>query len=132
MPNPRPDLQGFADPSTPGWQQAALARVLQRQKKTKRHTERRSGVLATFDEPFRVLLDEAAKRRGISMQGYARRAIGAFIAKDLGMRLPEVLKYCASPTAYRLGAGYGRQVKTEDDGRGAGPWFIEELKELGD
>jgi hypothetical protein len=130
MPNPRPDLQGFADPSTPGWQDAALARVLQRQKRTKRHTERKSGVLATFDDPFRVLLDEACRRRNISMQGYARRAIGAFIAKDLGLRLGDVLKYTARPTDYRAEAGAGRPARTEDDGRGKGAWFIDTLKEL--
>lgn len=132
MPNPRPDLQGFADPSIPGWQAKALERVQARQKKTKRHTERRSGVLATFDEPFRVLLDEACRRRGLSMQGYARRAIGAFIANDLGLRLPEVLQHSARPTAYRIDGGFGRKERTEDDGRGFGAWVIEELKELGD
>jgi len=130
MGNPRPDLQGFADVSTPGWQDAALARVLRRQKKTKRHTERKSGVLATFDDPFRVLLDEACERRNISMAGYARRAIGAFVAHDLGLPLSAVLKHMARPTDYRQDAGAGRPTRTEDDGRGKGAWFIEELKEL--
>jgi hypothetical protein len=132
MPNPRPDLQGFADPSTPGWQQAALARVLQRQKRTKRHTERKSGVLATFDDPFRVLLDEACRRRNISMQGYARRAIAAFVARDLGLTSLEVFRYMARPTAYRAEAGAGRPARTEDDGRGNGPWYIQELMEYED
>lgn len=130
MANPRPDLQGFADPSTPGWQQGALDRVIGRQKKTKRHTERKSGVLATFDDPFRVMLDEACKRRNVSMSGYARRAIGAFIAYDLGLPLGEVLKHAARPTPYRQEGGAGWPTRTEDDGRGNGPWFIDTLKEI--
>jgi len=130
MANPRGNLAGFTDPSTPGWQQRALERVQARQKRSKRHTERVSGVLATFDDPFRVLLDEACMRRGISMQGYARRAIAAFVAHDLDIPLSEVLKHMAVPTEYRAAAGFGRSRKTGDDGRGFGAWFIDKLREM--
>ena len=56
MPNPRPDLQGFADPSVPGWQQRALGRVMERQAKSNRKNQRTNGLYLFFDDPLRVLL----------------------------------------------------------------------------
>lgn len=130
MANPRGNLAGFTDPSVPGWQRIALERVKARQKKTKRHTERSSGTLVTYDDPLRPLLDEACRRRNMSMQGYARRALGAFIARDLGLPLSEVLSNMPTPTPYRAGGGSGRKDRTHDDGRGMGPWLITGLEEV--
>lgn len=127
--NPRGNLAGFTDPSTPGWQARALERVKQRQKKTKRHTERTSGTLATYDDGLRPLLDEACKRRGTSMQGYLRRALCAFIAYDLGLPLSEVTKFTSPPTRYNASAGNGRRIRVDDDGTGHGSWQIEKLGE---
>jgi hypothetical protein len=123
MANPRGNLAGWSDPSKPGWQSRVMKSVVKNQKGTKRHTERISGVLATFDDPFRVLLEEVCRRRNISRQGYARRAIAAFIAHDLGMELADVLKHCAIPIPYDTRVNR-KPVRTEDDGTGMGPWRI--------
>jgi hypothetical protein len=103
-----------------------------RQKKSKRALERASGVLAVFDLEMRPLLDEACYRRGISMAGYARRAIAAMIAHDLGLPLSEVTKHMPYPTEYRAFGGTGRNIKTEDSGKGYGPWTIEGVSDGGE
>lgn len=124
--NRKSRLQGFADPpSAPNWREAALGRVLFRQKKSKRKTERDGGVLAVYDLEFRPLIDEACYRRGISMAGYARRALAAMIAYDLDLPLEEVTKHMPYPTEYRAFGGTGRHMKTADDGQGYGDWNIE-------
>ena len=128
MANPRGNLAGWSDPSTPGWQDREMGKVVENQKKTKRNKERISGVLATYDEPFRLLLEQACEKRGISRQGYARRAIAAFIAKDLGLGLAEVLRYCAVPVPYNRPVDK-RFARTEDDGKGMGPWKIVEVED---
>ena len=129
MANPRGNLAGWSDPSKPGWQKRVLEKVRENQKGTKRHTERTSGTLATYDEPFRLLLEEACKRRNISRQGYARRAIAAFIAYDLGINIADVLKHCARPVPLDTRINY-RPVRTEDTGEGFGAWGIVEAEEL--
>lgn len=127
MANKTPRLQGWADrPSEPGWEKRALQMVQERQKKTHRWTERKDGVLATFDTEMKVLLTEAARRRGISMAGYSRRAIAAFISYDLGIPFEDITKFCALPTEFRV-VGTGRSVKLNDDGQGYGKWQIRKL-----
>jgi hypothetical protein len=127
--NPRGNLAGFTDPSSPGWQVRALERVKQRQKKTHRNSERTSGTLATYDDGLRALLDEACRRRGISRQGYLRRALCAFLAYDLGLPYASVGRYVSTPTTYSAAAAGGRRVRVDDDGTGYGPWKIEQLGE---
>ena len=124
MANPKPDLQGWADrPSEPGWQERAIARVKARQHKNRRANERKNGIWTFFDDPFRVLLDEACVRRNISLTGYARRAMAAMIAHDLGMELEDVTKHGSQPAPY-AGTGGGRLTRTSDNGKGQGPWRI--------
>lgn len=123
MANPRPDLQGFADPSIPGWRERALARVAERQRKSGRSADRKNGMYLFFDDGLRVLLDEACKRRNISLTGYGRRAMIAFIAHDLDMEIEEVARHAAVPAGYGEGGG-GRLVRTHDDGTGRGLWRI--------
>lgn len=121
----RERLQGWAAPapSEPGWQERAIAAVKRRQHKTKRHNERKNGLYLFFDDPLRVLLDEACYRRNISLTGYARRAMVAFIAHDLGMPIEEVARHSAVPAEYGATGG-GRLKRTEDNGRGKGFWKI--------
>lgn len=123
-------LQGFADPSVPGWEKRALEAVKARQKKSKRWTERRDGVLCTFDMGAKVLLSEAARRRGISMAGYARRALAAMIAYDLDIPIGQVTQYMSVPVEYKATLSNGRPVRLNDDGRGYGPWVITGLEEV--
>ena len=129
MANKTPRLQGWADPpSAPGWEKRALEAVKARQKKTKRWTERKDGVNVTFDVPLKKYLYEASRRRGISMAGYARRALCAFLAHDLGLPMEELTQHCAQPTEFRPEAGIGRWSKSNDDGKGYGKWQISKLK----
>lgn len=123
-------LQGFTAPadSEPGWRERAIAAVRARQRSSKRSTERNNGLYLFFDDEMRVLLEEAAFRRGISLTGYARRAMAAFIAYDLDLPLPEVLQHHAKPAPYGHGGG-GRLVRTQDDGAGMGPWDITGLED---
>lgn len=125
--NPHGNLAGFTDPSDPKWRENALLRVKTRQKRTKRHQERKSGTLATYDDGLRPLLDEACRRRKMSMQGYLRRALCAFIAYDLGLPLAAVTKFTSVPTSYAATGGGGRRVRVDDDGTGYGPWEIDKL-----
>jgi hypothetical protein len=128
--NPRGNLAGWSDPEEEGWQQRALDRVAERRKRSKRNTERKNGLGVYYDDPFRPMLDEACRRRGISMAGYARRAVAAFVAHDLGLPLSEVVRHMALPTTYRAEGGHGRVERTNDTGRGMGAWKIEGLREL--
>jgi hypothetical protein len=75
-----------------------------------------------------VLLDEACFRRNISLTGYMRRAMVAFIAYDLDMPLEEVAQHGAQPAPYG-GNGGGRLKRTQDNGRGMGPWDITGLED---
>lgn len=128
--NPKPDLQGFADPTTnPNWRQDAIARVKARQQKTRRANERKNGLYLFFDDGLRVLLDEACRRRDISLTGYARRAMIAFIAHDLGLEYEEVARHAAEPVGYGKSGG-GRPERTHDHGKGMGAWKITGLREM--
>lgn len=130
MANPKPDLQGWAArPSVPGWQERAIERVRARQKETRRAYERKNGLYLFFDDPLRVLLDEACMRRNISLTGYCRRALVAFLAHDLGMPIGEVAKHAAVPAAYGATGG-GRLTRTQDNAKGQGPWQITGLEEV--
>jgi hypothetical protein len=130
MANPNPDLQGWADrDEDPEWMENALARVRHRQKKVSRITTvRKNGTYIFYDDPFRVLLDEAAKRRGMGMTAYVRRAAAAFIAHDLGVPFTEVVRHSAKPQS--VAERRVSSVRTHDDGLGMGPWLIEGLKDL--
>lgn len=131
MANRNPErLQGFAAPapSEPGWEERAIAAVRARQVKTGRSSERKNGIWTFFDDPLRVMLDEACFRRNISLTGYVRRALMAFIAYDLDLPLQEVTQHGAQPRPYG-GPGVGKIKRTQDDGLGMGPWDIIGLEE---
>lgn len=128
MANRKSRLQGFTDPSVPGWETRALEAVKGRQKNSHRNNERQDGMILTFDIECKVLVDEAASRRGISMAGYGRRALAAFLAYDLGLPLEEVLQYMSKPTPYRQYGAHGRPlVRINDDGNDYGKWVIKGL-----
>lgn len=130
--NPYGNLAGISDPSIPGWQERAFERVKARQKGSKRRTERQDSLRTVWDRPFRALLDEAARRRGMSMAGYCRRAIAAFVAHDLGIAPDEAGQYMPIPTPYRTHHGMGNIVKTRDNLSGYGRWVITGLEEAPD
>lgn len=125
----RTRLQGFADVSTPGWQERAIQRVRERQRKGRSTKGRKNGMYLFFDDEMRVLLDEACLRRDISLTGYGRRAMIAFIAHDLGMDIADVAKHAAVPADYGSGGG-NNGTRTHDDGRGKGLWRILKLGDV--
>jgi hypothetical protein len=127
MANPHGNLAGFTDPEDPNWRENALARVRARQReREQRNGGRKNGMYLFFDDPFRVLLDEACARRDISLTGYGRRATAAFIAHDLGLPLSAVTRHAAAPAPYMRTPG-GLMRRTSDDGTGFGLWVIGEL-----
>lgn len=126
MPNPYGNLAGFTDREEEGWQQRALERVQARQKRSSRSTDRKNGMYLFFDDPYRVLLDEACARRNISLTGYGRRATAAFIAHDLGIPISDVLYHAARVKGYGEGGG-GVPERSHDDGSGHGLWIISTL-----
>ena len=131
MVNYQPDLQGWADrDEDPEWMENAIARVRARQKKTRVSTQRNNPTCISYDDPFRVLLNEAADRRDISLSAYIRRATAAFIAHDLGMPFTEVVRHTAKPKARNPEQMSFPDGRTFDDGCGMGPWLIEGLREL--
>jgi hypothetical protein len=129
MPNPRGNLAGWSDPSDPNWRENALRRVRERQ--TKKHPNvraRRRGVLQLFFDPeYMLYLDEAARRRGMSVGSYGRRAVATWVARDLGIPVTEILQHCAEVSPYGSKAPGGPRppgVKTQDDGEGYGDWSM--------
>lgn len=125
MPNPRPTLYGYADPAKPGWEERVLERV-EKSLQSKGHVaqKRRKWSLQIFaDTEYGLLLREAAKRRGMTMASYVRRAVAARVARDLGLPMREVTRWCAAVTPWDGEARPGQpRVKTSDDGTGWGEW----------
>jgi hypothetical protein len=132
MVNHQPDLQGWADrDEDPQWMENAIERVRARGRTNKQDRRRTNGTYVFYDDPFRVFLDEAAKRRGMAMSAYIRRATAAFLAHDLGVPFTEIVKHTAKPqTDGGKSNNVGARIRTHDDGRGMGPWLIEGLREL--
>jgi hypothetical protein len=131
MVNYNPDLQGWADrEEDPNWMENALARVRERQRGNKQQRHRRNGSYLFYDDEFRAYIDEAAERRGMSLSGYMRRCIAAFLSHDLGVPFSEIVQHTAKPNASMKGTVPGMQKRTQDDGRGFGPWIIKDLREL--
>lgn len=115
--------------SKEGWQERALGRVRSRQKTNYRNTSRKNGLYIFIDDEFKVLLDEAAHRRDISLNGYVRRATAAMIAHDLGVPFEGVCQHMAPPVTYQRKVGPGwNKVMRGDDGKGFGRWLIDKLK----
>lgn len=92
----------------------------------------------TCDPPFLAALRAAAGLRGISVAGYVRRAIGSFVAADLGVPAAEVLRHV--PQAAPRGKWVRRPIRdpraggrsagrTADDGVGFGPWVASGVAE---
>lgn len=129
MANPHGNLAGFSDPEEPGWQQRALERVKARQAKRRNSDARKNSITLFIDDGFRVLLDEACRRRNISLSGYCRRAVGAFIAHDLKLKLADVLHFTAVPAGYGEHSGPRPNERSHDDGKGRGAWHIEGITE---
>jgi hypothetical protein len=120
----------------PDWQTTVTRGVVKAERK------RRRPVLAfNVDLELRVLLGAAAQCRGLSASAYARRAICAFIAHDLGLDYAMVTRFCPSVQdpenlAAKQAMGAAARTKsggtinrgavehTSDDGLGYGCWEV--------
>lgn len=123
MANPNGNLAGFTDKEDPDWVQNALDRVRHRETTKVRRHRRTRGTFIYYDDPLRIFFDEAARRRGITLAGYARRALVAMIAFDLGMPPEELSKNMAQPQPYG-GETPMKKGSTHDDYQGHGRWKI--------
>lgn len=101
---------------------------------------RRPAMTFNVDIGLRLMLGAAAEQRGMSSSAYARRALCAFIASDLGLPFSAVTKFCpsvedpenlsaknakaaATKTGGKIYRG-GRIPTTRDDGEGYGSWAV--------
>lgn len=127
-------LSGSADGAQPGWQDRTKGRVNSSQGEAmRRNKKKRPGqVLLEVDLPFIMLLRQAADSRGMTSAAYCRRAVAAFVAKDLSMPYPEVTQHFATPM--RVGEMlhpdnkdgiHLKKGKTVDDGTGFGTWSVQ-------
>lgn len=78
---------------------------------------------------FYSLFARAAKRRGMSLSAYARRALAAFIAKDLEMPFEDLCTNFPAVVYDQYISKYdnGMVVIQRDDGLGYGQWQIKEF-----
>ncbi len=92
-----------------------------------------SRVTLACDPQLNALLVKAAAARGMSMSGYARRALCAFLAHDLGMDFAEVCALVPKPApagqvAWGRLSGEAHPGKHPgrwaDDGLGYGTWEV--------
>lgn len=100
---------------------------------------RRPAMTFNVDIGLRLMLGAAAELRGMSSSAYARRALCAFIANDLGLPFDAVTKFCPSvedpenlvaKNAKAVVARTGGKLRrgsvptTRDDGKGYGSWEV--------
>lgn len=129
---PGQDLGGRSNGHKPGAEERTKARVNATEANKKRKAgRRRAGTLTIeFDLPFQAYLKDAADTRGMPVNGYARRALAAFVAFDLGIPFEEVVQHFAAPMkrgdALRRddGSTQAPSGSTSDDGEGYGPWRL--------
>lgn len=129
-------LGGDADHAIPGWQARITERVMNAQRE--RQARRGAGaknwperVQIQMDLPMRHLLRRAADSRGMSITGYVRRAMCAFVAADLGMAFADVAKHTPYPVppAGPLSIPVEQRRPMDggawaDDGLGYGTWEV--------
>ena len=113
------------DSSKPGWQARAVKGISEFPP-DKKQRKKVLTVGANVPWQFKSLLTMAARRRGISVSGYVRRALSAFVANDLGMPLEDVLKELPYPAPHgTVGAQWVHNDLTPQDhdtGEGYGDW----------
>ena len=117
-------LSGWADPERPGWQDRVRGKV---QAKADRSQMKGRSPLQQFpvSYPWKSLLKRAAEGRGMSSAAYARRAVSAFIAHDLGLTLQEVVRTTPAVLTRQEAAESARnRVSPKDDGQGYGKWQV--------
>lgn len=115
-----------ADRVAADWRETILAKVETKARAHRNHHGNIRGASLTINVGlgFVKALNAAAEARGISRVAYLRRAVGAFLAADLGLDFAGVMGECPRATPFdphrRWVAGTG-----DDDGTGYGTWHVE-------
>lgn len=126
MANPYGNIAGASDRSEPGWEERLLAMVRDGKESTVRgkNKSRPSRLYAVCDEEMTALVTAAARRRGLTVSAYIRRATSAFVAQDLGLPFEDVVRFGprATPFGQTVTAKTGI---TNDDGTGYGSWKVQ-------
>lgn len=126
MPNPYGNIAGVSDVSEPGWQQRLLeAATAGVESNVRSQRGRRAKIYAEADTGFVVALTQAARARNISVTGYIRRSVAAFLAHDLGVPIGDLL--AMAPKAYPFGVRSRitpGQHQTDADCEGGGTWEV--------
>lgn len=102
------------------WRQRMLDEIATRSRIPR--TDPRRGVFMRLYPWMRSLLVDAARKRGISIGAYCRRAVMAMIARDMGEDYYELMR---DEPMTRSFANEGKQAALR--GHGYGPWAIKEL-----
>lgn len=133
MGTPRGGLRGSADGEMhEDWEERLRERVerTQREKQRKSRRTRPANILLEFGIPFLTALRAAADSRGMSSAGYARRAVAAFVAHDLGVPFESLTQHFSAPhrrgEVLKRNPGEFRKAEgqTTDDGQGYGSWEV--------
>lgn len=123
-------LGGDADGGREGWEDRVKTKIHEQTaaQKAKQRRYWDSSLVIWFQLPWRTLVRQAADRRGMSVSGYIRRATSAYIARDLGLSMEEVVEHTPHPaprgsvmreTGDKHPLARGR---LKDDGTGFGDW----------
>jgi hypothetical protein len=104
----------------PNWREALMDAVDTRPTKK----ERRS-IAINFSDSWYVMIQRAAKARGMSMTAFMRRAVMAFVVFDLGEDWFEVME--GEPNIGPYANSYGTKVLERKAGHEHGDWQIEGL-----
>ena len=117
-------------PSKSEYPENVIAEVDARAAKGRRGWDRGYGFTILATPELAPLLKRAATLRGCTTTTYARRAVAAFLAHDLGMRFTDVAKTfpAAIPSGMAGTSGLSNGTgRTQDDGEGYGSWRFELL-----
>lgn len=118
--------------SEPGWQQRAIGGL--EEANAPKNWMRNVSIRASWK--LLSLVKMAARQRNISTQGYIRRAISAFVVKDLGVAWEDVVQLSPKNTPFNQASSEAVRVKMQyqkarkdgvllcDDGEGFGDWNI--------
>lgn len=127
-------LPGAADGAVDGWQE----RAVQGLNSVESNTKEPNGLTRLSSQvhwKFLALVRLAARTRGISVSGYIRRAVAAFVAHDLQMEFGQVTQFSPGPNTFGQKGSAHRGKDPEkyqdflgknlpDDGVGYGKWEV--------
>lgn len=127
--NPYGGTAGFIDRSEPGWEDRVNEMVKNRTGRKKSGDGRGRGFQTNFrvTANFKALLHQAAQSRDMAVGAYVRRAVAAFVSKDTGTPMAEILKGLPAPQGFgqsHFQRATNKAQAPDDDGTGFGTWAV--------